>query len=399
MDLNLNLAEHFKNSQFDTIAFCRQDFSENNVTENVFVVRCDRDFSLPPPEILSIPEIKAIQFQHFRELKIPSIFTMLSEMPNLENLHFYRSEIKNIPPEIGKMKRLKSLTLEWDISGSRKSWEIRPVPPEFGELENLQELSLINCSSFYKGFPAESLNLQNLKTVKFVDDFSNRKLPENMEFLPNLEHLYIACLGVAPSDIEPIIKEWNALKSVTIKDNFHRWKKFSEKYPHIEFINDGRKLTAELAELSDESKDLIHFRDFLTKQRTEKEQAQFAYLILKKHLALSGLKLREGDPPFSWSSFGWDLYLNIDKFVNEQSHRTMLKNLLAELTDFCEAATGEFFAYTLKILFKKFIQGDPPRSKFMPLLPPKAIAQIGEIEEMLDDDHERYLEILNQQGY
>lgn len=397
--MNLNPAEHFKNSQFDTIAFCLENFSVNNVAENVFVVRCNVNFSSPPPEILSIPEIKSIQFQNIPELNIPLIFTMLSEMPNLESIHFYHSGIKNIPPEIGKMKRLRSLTLEWDISGNIKSWEIKPVPPEFGELENLEELNLINCSSFYKGFPAESLNLRNLKTVKVVNDSINRKLPENMEFLPNLERLYIAGLGVDPPDIEPIIKELNTIKSVTIKDNFHRWKELSEKFPNIEFINDGRKLTAELTELSDERKDLPPFSEFLTKQRTELEQAQFAYLTLKKHLALNGLKLREGDPPFSWNSFGWDLYLNIDKFVSEQSHQMMLKKLLAELTDFCEAATGELFAYTLKVLFEKFIQGDPPRSKFVPLLPQKALTQLGEIEEMLDDDHERYMEILNQQGY
>lgn len=395
----MTLPEQLKNAECDTIVFAREGWCKTAASEKICIIECPADLRILPPEIVAVEQLKSIRFEHFPSLDISAIFTTLAEMPNLENVYFFHSGIKNIPPEIGKMKRLQSLTLEWDISGSLKSWEMKPVPPEFGELENLQELSLINCSSFYKGFPAESLNLRNLKTVKFVDDSNDRKLTENMEFLPNLEHLYIACLGVDPPDIEPIIKEWNTVKSVTIKDNFHRFKNLSEKYPHIEFINDGEKLTQELAELSDESKDLPHFRDFLTKQRTEKEQAQFGYLILKKHLALNGLKLREGDPPFSWQSFSWDLYLNIDTFVSARSHQIMLKNLLAELTDFCEAATGEFFAYTLKVLFEKFIQGDPPRSKFLPLLPKKAAAQFDEIEEMLDDDHERYLEILNQQGY
>lgn len=139
--------------------------------------------------------------------------------------------------------------------------------------------------------------------------------------------------------------------------------------------------------------------DWLKAERSEKEQAEYAFLILKKHFALNGLKVKEDKPPFSWNSFGWDLYLNIDKLVSERAHQTMLKNMLAEIVDFCEAATGDFFAYTLKVLFEKFINQDPPRSNFEPLLPQKALAQFDEINRMLDDDHERYLEILNQQGY
>lgn len=327
-------------------------------------------------------------------------------MPNLESLHFDHSEIKNIPPEIGKMKQLRSLTLEWDISGTIKSWQMKPVPPEFGELENLCELNLIHCSSFHRGFPAESLNLQNLKSVKFINNY--RTLPENTEFLPNLQHLYLSISKINLPEIETVLKEWKTVKTVTIMDSFHivmidgsfhRFKELIEKYPQIEFINEGRKLTAELNVFWNETEKLPSFSDFLANERTEKENAQYAYLILKKHFSRHGLELRESDVPFSWKSFSWDLYLNIDQFVSQHERPLMLTDLLAELTDFCEASTGEFFAYKLKVLFKKFIQSDPPRSKFLRLLPEKAVAQVGEIEQMLDDDHERYLEILNQQGY
>ncbi len=139
--------------------------------------------------------------------------------------------------------------------------------------------------------------------------------------------------------------------------------------------------------------------EWLKAERTEKEQAKYAFLILKKHFGLNGLKVKERDLPSSWDSFGWDLYLNIDFYVKATGYELFLKKLLADLTDFCEAATGEFFAYTLKVLFEKFINQDPPRSKFLSLLPDKALAQLAEIDRMLDDDHERYLEILNQQGY
>ncbi|HQU81991.1 MAG TPA: hypothetical protein PKY59_02640 [Pyrinomonadaceae bacterium] len=139
--------------------------------------------------------------------------------------------------------------------------------------------------------------------------------------------------------------------------------------------------------------------EWLKAERSEKEKAEYAFLILKKHFALNGLKVKERETPFSWNSFGWDLYLNIDRLVSERSYETMLKNLLAEIVDFCEAATGEYFAYTLKVLFEKFINQDLPRRNFKPLLPQKALVVFDEINRMLDDEHERYIEILNQQGY
>ena len=72
----------------------------------------------------------------------------------------------------------------------------------------------------------------------------------------------------------------------------------------------------------------------------------------------------------------------------------MLKAMFVELVDFCEISTSESFAYIMKILLEKFT-----RSRIKQFLPQKAIAQFAEIDRMLDDDHERYLEILDQQGY
>lgn len=394
--MELNPAEYFKNSELDTLVFYTR-FGVKNVNAKTFAIECGRDFTAPPKEILAIGEIRTIRFENFSNLNVPLIFTMLSEMPNLENLHFYHSEIKNLPPEIGKMRQLRSLTLEWDVSGSIKSWEMKPVPPQFGDLENLRELNLIHCSSFRKGFPAESLNLQNLKTVKFIDD--NRTLPENMEFLPNLEHLYISAVNIKPADMEPVLKEWNTMKSVTIKNSFHRFEKLSKKYPHINFYNDGQKIREELAGFWDEPEKLPAAGEFLSKERNAAENAQYAYLVMKKHFARAGIALRKTDVPATLSSFGSEFYTNVDNVLRKPEHALMLRKFFAELTDFYEAFSGEFFAYNLLGFLKNFIDRDPPRSFITPLLPAKALAQFGEIERNLEEEHERYLEILDQQGY
>lgn len=134
-------------------------------------------------------------------------------------------------------------------------------------------------------------------------------------------------------------------------------------------------------------------------RKQEAEDSAKASAIIEKHLKNTGLLFKKTGETTSWSMVGWDLYTNIHELLGDAKHAEMLRAMFVELIDFCEIATSESFAYKLKILFEKFIGTNPPRSKLMQLLPAKAIAQFNEIEQMLDDDHERYIEILNQQGY
>ncbi len=147
--------------------------------------------------------------------------------------------------------------------------------------------------------------------------------------------------------------------------------------------------------MNENEPDLSNITDWLSDLRKrEAEQSKYASAIIEKHLKSAGLPFKKINETTTWSGVGWDLYLNIDGFLREEKQSEMLKDMFAELIDFCEASTSESFAYKLKILLEKFT-----RSRIKPFLPPKAVAQFAEIDRMLDDDHERYLEILNQQGY
>lgn len=139
--------------------------------------------------------------------------------------------------------------------------------------------------------------------------------------------------------------------------------------------------------------------EWLKAERSEKEKAEYAFQILKKRFALGDLKFKEKEPPTSWSGFSWDLYLNTDSLVSSSGYELFLKRLFAELTDFCEAAFTEFFAYYLFVICEKFIDRDPPRSRFVPLLPAKALAKMDEMNEIMDRQHEDYIEQLNQSSY
>lgn len=152
--------------------------------------------------------------------------------------------------------------------------------------------------------------------------------------------------------------------------------------------------------MSEEIFNLAKFKEDLEKMKKARaEESAQASAIIEKHFKNAGLPFRKTGETKTWESCSWDLYLNIDKHLRNEDHREMLKAMFVELVDFCEISTSESFAYKLKILLEKLIQSNPPRSKFMLLLPQKALAQFAEIDRMLDDDHERYLEILNQQGY
>lgn len=119
----------------------------------------------------------------------------------------------------------------------------------------------------------------------------------------------------------------------------------------------------------------------------EIEAAQYAYIILKKHFARAGAVIKHHDLPTSWWSFSSLFYDNISDFVRQGSHPTMLTELLAELVDFIEAFSGEYFTDNLYELLGRF---DSPYSQLEPYLPAPALAKIGEMQERRRQEWEDY---------
>ncbi|PYS84152.1 MAG: hypothetical protein DMF67_06520 [Acidobacteria bacterium] len=158
-------------------------------------------------------------------------------------------------------------------------------------------------------------------------------------------------------------------------------------------------MDASLVEAWDEPEKLPDMREWLTEPRSEAAQAQYAFIILKKHFARAGLPVREIYTPTSWFNFGWVLYSNIGAFVREGQHSPLLKNLLVELVDFCAAIPDDSSAHRLFQILGKFIDNDLTYRRIEPLLPVKALAKMGEMHEMLDEAHQRYMRQLDESGY
>jgi len=109
-------------------------------------------------------------------------------------------------------------------------------------------------------------------------------------------------------------------------------------------------------------------------------------------LARAGAEIKKTGLLTSWYDFSWLFYRNVDDFMRQESHATVLTELLAELVDFAQAFSGKFFTDNLFELLERF---DPPHSWLKPYLPAPALAEIGEMEEIRrrrEEDDRRQLD-------
>lgn len=139
--------------------------------------------------------------------------------------------------------------------------------------------------------------------------------------------------------------------------------------------------------------------EWLKTYRSEKEQAEYALMILKKYFDRNGLEFRKPEPVLNFRGFGSNLFRNIGELVKQGEHSTMLKNLLAELTDFFEAVSGECLAFNLFNIFYYFLDRGAGRSLFVRLLPAKALVKFDEIDEIWREEWEAYLELADLMDY
>ena len=128
-------------------------------------------------EALNAPRDSVFSLKLKKRLKkIPmEVFT---EFPNLQLLDLSRNRIREVPPEIGMLKKLKKLILERN--------KIEALPAEIGELEDLREL-IINRNELTT-LPTE---IGNLKKLRYIDMWSNNitGLPRSMEEMYALQEV------------------------------------------------------------------------------------------------------------------------------------------------------------------------------------------------------------------
>jgi len=223
----LTLPQHFSFSRLDTLIL-RGGLGAGSIqtSSDTCTIYCNKDLKIPPPEIVNIGQIRTIKFAFCPNLDLAQTFLMLGDMPNLKKVHFNSCNIIQLPPEIWALYRLR--ILEFVNEGYLDNNEFVTFPAEISQIEQLKELSL-SGNRHFQGFPPEIARLKKLTSINLRGFHS---LPVNLGLVPNLEHLYLVFSGIVPSQIEPLIDRPNALKSVTVgEDYFTAFKKLTVKYP------------------------------------------------------------------------------------------------------------------------------------------------------------------------
>lgn len=224
-----NLKQRFSFSKLDTLIL-HGDISGGNVetSGNICRLSCDKNIKAPPAEIVEVKEIKEIIIEFCGNLDLAATFLRLGDVPNLKKLWLKNCDIREIPAEIWALYRL------WSLSFSNVALlhgnEFTTFPPEIGHLENLRELNLGENREFRR-FPPEVAKLEKLDRLNLRGFYS---LPENIELIPNLKHLYLVFSSIVPAQVEPLLDRENPFESVTVGEGY--WEGFhrlTEKYPRF----------------------------------------------------------------------------------------------------------------------------------------------------------------------
>lgn len=225
--MSLTLKQHFSFSKLETLIL-HGGFGSGNISTNydTCTVDCDKNIKIPPREIFEIKQIRTIKFEFCPNLDLGETFLRLADMADLRKLQLKSCNITEIPPEIWALYKLR--ILDFTNEGYGNSNEFTTFPPEIGQLEELQELSLSDNYKF-ECFPPEIANLKRLKKLN-IRGF--HRLPENIELIPKLEEIRLVFSQIVPSQILHLLDRPNALKSVTVGENYYEmFNRLTEKYP------------------------------------------------------------------------------------------------------------------------------------------------------------------------
>lgn len=118
---------------------------------------------------------------------------VFTEFPNLQWLDLSKNRLKQIPPQLGMLKKLKKLILNKN--------KIESIPAEIGELEDLR--ILIISQNELETLPEE---IGKLKKLRYIDMWSNNitGLPPTMEEMHALQEVDLRVIVMTEEEQENI---------------------------------------------------------------------------------------------------------------------------------------------------------------------------------------------------
>lgn len=151
----------------------------------------NKNISVLPPDIGQLTSLQELSIQT-NDIEILPV--ELFDLPFLVKLNLsFANELRNIPREIGRLRRLEVLIIQFG--------NFNTIPSEMGNIRSLRIIQLNNC--FVNAIPASFGNLENLEELYFT---ANRTNSGNFIVVPSqlgrLRNLRILDLNTDVPDIE-----------------------------------------------------------------------------------------------------------------------------------------------------------------------------------------------------
>ena len=150
---------------------------------------------------IDIGNLKKLRELYLAHNDIKSIPVEIGELVNLQRLDLSYNEIRSLPAEIGNLKDLRALDLSDNQIGS--------VVVQIGDLEELRHLNLSNndITSLNDGFS----QLSDLETLRLYGN-NIEIIPDEIKFLPKLKILDTDVPGASKSNTKSNTKSINVHK-------------------------------------------------------------------------------------------------------------------------------------------------------------------------------------------
>ena len=156
----------------------------------------DIDISELPSSIITLNKLESIKIHNTYLERLPANIGYLGGLTQLKYLELKQCQIESLPPTIVKLKNLVNLDFE--------NTPLQELPPNIGQLKNLRSLNL--AGTVIESLPESIGQLTNLRILNLADT-GIESLPESIGQLTYLEILILKGSGITelPETLKNII--------------------------------------------------------------------------------------------------------------------------------------------------------------------------------------------------
>ncbi len=177
-------------------------------------VWCDSKLTKLPQEFARLTELQTVTIEKCPDLNFSIIFSWLTTLPKLKELYLSNCKLKEIPGTIGELTNLEVLSFAGDYNSTEVN-TLETLPPEIGKLKNLKSLCLDGLHKTLKFLPIEVANLENLNSLTL----RSSRLPLNLDLIPNLTELDLTEAYYSYDQLKALLNKQKTLRLIKVRED------------------------------------------------------------------------------------------------------------------------------------------------------------------------------------